>query len=253
MAWPSLKTWTSVVVTVLDLNTEIRDRMATLKTSIADNGDIAAPNAISGVAQGNLLGTSSGNAASPTRSNTNLKLYDNSASNWAGVGTDTAGKMYFVTGTSGTPSTRFSIDPAGTVVVPSPGVFEALGASLLADTIPLLRGYQEKFQIVASAGTTVIDIANGNHVILTLGTNVSAFTITSSVFGFTSGYVQPVVFHIQHDGTLRTITWTINGIAVRFSSAVAPTLASANGFITRVVVYLMSGYAFFGEQIGYNG
>jgi hypothetical protein len=123
----------------------------------------------------------------------------------------------------------------------------------LGDAVPLIRGYQEKYQTVAAASTTVIDISSGNHIILTLGTNISAFTITSGFFGFTSGYVQPIVFHIQHDGTLRTITWTINGSGVRFSSAAAPTLVATNGIITRVVIYYMSGYAVFGEQIGYNG
>ncbi len=41
MAWPSLKTWTAAVVTVLDMNTEVRDRMSTLKTSIADDGRVS--------------------------------------------------------------------------------------------------------------------------------------------------------------------------------------------------------------------
>ncbi len=45
MSWPALKTWTASVVTVLDMNTEVRDRMALLKTSIADDGTIAATTA----------------------------------------------------------------------------------------------------------------------------------------------------------------------------------------------------------------
>ncbi len=40
MSWPPVKTWTAVVVTVPDLNTEIRDRMTLLKTSIDDNGHL---------------------------------------------------------------------------------------------------------------------------------------------------------------------------------------------------------------------
>jgi hypothetical protein len=245
--WTTPKTWTAVVVTVLDLNTHIRDNLNILKTSIADNGDIVAPNAIIGSAQGNRFGTSgTGSMTTPTRGNTNILLYDNGATNWSGIGAEHAdGTMYFVTGNTGTPATRLTISPSGGVTIP--------GLSSLADCVPMLRGYQEKFQTVAAAGTTVIDLAAGNHIILTLGASISAFTITSSLFGLTAGYVQPIVFHIQHDGTARSITWTINGNGVRFSSGAAPTLASANGFITRVVVYYMAGYSVFGEQIGYNG
>ena len=68
----------------------------------------------------------------------------------------------------------------------------------------------------------------------------------------TTGYVVPIVLHIQHDGTLRAITWTINGSGVRFSGGAAPQLGSANGYITRVVIYYMVGYAIFGEQIGFT-
>ncbi len=38
MSWPTVKTWTAVVVTVADMNTEVRDRMTLLKTSMNDDG-----------------------------------------------------------------------------------------------------------------------------------------------------------------------------------------------------------------------
>lgn len=42
--WPgAVKTWTAVLVTVADLNTEIRDRFSWAKTSIDDNGHVIDP------------------------------------------------------------------------------------------------------------------------------------------------------------------------------------------------------------------
>jgi hypothetical protein len=126
------------------------------------------------------------------------------------------------------------------------------GGCKLQDVVPSMRGYQEKWQIVPAAATTNIDLSAGNHIILTLGTNISAFNISSSQLPIASGYVTPIVFHIQHDGVLRAITWTINGSGTRFSGGAQPQLASANGYITRVVIYYMAGYAVFGEQIGFT-
>ncbi len=189
MAWPSLKTWTSVVVTVLDLNTEIRDRMALLKTSIADDGTINA-----------------GAATIDTLSIT------------TGIGT-----------------------PSGNGV----GNFGRLCGRLLA--------YGEYFQTATpSAGVVSFDINSGNHVILNHTADVTSFTMTDGIFGFTAGVMYPIVFYIKHNGTPHTITWTINTTPVRFSSAVAPTLSSGNGFYDRVVIYYMYGTDAFGEQIGYN-
>ncbi len=158
MAWPSLKTWTASVVTVLDLNTEIRDRMATLKTSIADNGDIA-----------------------------------------------------------------------------------------------FLKGYAEKSQSVAPvAGVVTIDLANGNHVFVTLNANITSFAVSNSVSGILGGYVIPIVLWIVNDGTLRTITWTVDGLSVQFSDNVAPTLSGTNAKVDRVVLYFSSGTAVYGDQVGHN-
>lgn len=38
MSWPTVKTWTASVVSVADMNTEVRDRMTLLKTSMNDDG-----------------------------------------------------------------------------------------------------------------------------------------------------------------------------------------------------------------------
>ncbi len=189
MSWPSLKTWTASVVTVLDLNTEIRDRMATLKTSIADDGTINA-----------------GTAVIDTLS---------------------------ITTSIGTPS--------GSGV----GNFGLLCGRL--------RSYGELYQTATpSAGVVSFDIGSGNHVVLNHTADVTSFTITVGLFGFTAGTVYPIVLYIKHNGTPHTITWTVNGGSVKFSSNVAPTLSSANGAYDRVVLYYAYGLEVFGEQIGYN-
>lgn len=77
-------------------------------------GSFYGPAAINAWSQGSVFGSPAGSYTSPTPSNTNLVLYDNSASNWAGIGSDTSGDMYFTTGTSGV-STRLIIQPSGYV------------------------------------------------------------------------------------------------------------------------------------------
>jgi hypothetical protein len=54
---------------------------------------------------GSVFGTPAGNYVSPTNTNTNLLLYNNSSTNYAGFGVDAAGNAYAVTGTSA-PSTK---------------------------------------------------------------------------------------------------------------------------------------------------
>jgi hypothetical protein len=65
-------------------------------------------------AAGSRFGTAAGDRTTPTRANTNILLYDNSSTNWAGIGADTAGYVYIVTGTSA-PASRVIIDTSGFV------------------------------------------------------------------------------------------------------------------------------------------
>ena len=66
--------------------------------------------------QGNRFGGAAGSASAPTTANTNILLYNNSASNWSGIGSWTDGSMYFVTGVSA-PATRLFINNVGSVGV----------------------------------------------------------------------------------------------------------------------------------------
>lgn len=87
--------------------------------SLSSSGAIAgttitASGAFSTTAQANKFGSAAGSYTSPTVNNTNVKLYENSSTNWSGIGSHTDGSMYFVTGISA-PATRLLIDPSGAI------------------------------------------------------------------------------------------------------------------------------------------
>ncbi len=116
-----------------------------------------------------------------------------------------------------------------------------------------LGGYSESYQAVSpGAGVVTFDLAAGNHVVVNVTANITSFTMTDSVGSLTSGRVYPIVFYLKNDGTLRTITWTINGNTVLFSSGSTPTLTGTNNKHDRVVLYYMVGLGVFGDQIGIN-
>jgi hypothetical protein len=155
------------------------------------------------------------------------------------------------------------IDTAtGSILVPSGKSLTMNGAmtagqtpatQFLGNVFALLLGYEEKYQTgTISAGNLTIDIAGGNHVFVTMNANITSITVVSGIFGLVTGYVAPPVLHLVGDGTLRTVTWTVNSTAVRFSNGVAPTLVGTSGKVTRVVLYLATGKDYWGEQIGYN-
>jgi hypothetical protein len=64
--------------------------------------------------QASKFGAASGSMTAPTNSNTNVLLYNNSSTNWSGIGSHTDGSMYFVTGTS-SPATRLVVAATGYV------------------------------------------------------------------------------------------------------------------------------------------
>jgi hypothetical protein len=57
----------------------------------------------------NVFGGPVGSATAPAPTDANLVLYNNSGGNWAGIGSDSAGNMWFRTGTSGTPNPALMI------------------------------------------------------------------------------------------------------------------------------------------------
>lgn len=92
-----------------------------------------------------------------------------------------------------------------------------------------LKGYGERWQTASiAAGVVSINYALGNHVQVSLNANITSFMITNLP---ASGLnvVAPIVVYFIADGTPRTVTHTLNAVAVRFPGAVAPTMTSASG------------------------
>jgi hypothetical protein len=67
--------------------------------------------------KGNLFGGSTGNATTPAVGDANILLYQASAANWAGIGANVLGDIWFRTGTSGSPDARVVITASGLVAV----------------------------------------------------------------------------------------------------------------------------------------
>jgi hypothetical protein len=103
--------------------------------SCADNNLLAIANSLSEIASGGssaqrtartnlgftgpgiVIGSAGGSYTSPTTANTNILLYDNSATNWAGIGSDVSGRTYFVTGVTA-PAARLVIGLNGGIFTP---------------------------------------------------------------------------------------------------------------------------------------
>ena len=79
-------------------------------------GNFFATGYVAATGQSSKFGAAAGSASSPTVSNTNIILYNNSASNWSGIGSDVSGNMYFTAGTAGV-ATRMMVAQTGNVGV----------------------------------------------------------------------------------------------------------------------------------------
>lgn len=119
-----------------------------------------------------------------------------------------------------------------------------------------LRGYAETSQAVSIvSGVVSVDLAAGNHVVVTLTANITSFTLTSSALSLaTANAVFPVVLYLLNNGTVRTITWTVNGNGVHFGGGVAPTMTGTNGKYDIVVLTYCTGAGLFvfGDVKGQN-
>src|SRR3989338_1205920 len=73
------------------------------------------PSHVLEVTRGARIGTNFGSLTAIPRGNANILLYDAGDTNWAGLGADGSGNVWFKTGTSGTPDARLVIDNAGNV------------------------------------------------------------------------------------------------------------------------------------------
>jgi hypothetical protein len=123
--------------------------------------------------QASVIGSAAGSTASPTNANTNLLLYNNSATNYAGIGASVAGDVYIVTGTSA-PVSRLVITPAGNV---------AIGVAAPS----------YKFHVVgtAAAGSIASGISSGP----------AGADTTTSLINFTDATVTVIVGAITRNGS----------------------------------------------------
>lgn len=98
-------------------------QIANLGTVAGNAGVLTVTGKITASSKGHLLGTASGSAVAPANTDANILLYNASSTNWAGVGCDTNGSVWFRTGTSGTPDPRLAILFDGKIGIgtPTPG------------------------------------------------------------------------------------------------------------------------------------
>lgn len=126
-------------------------------------------------------------------------------------------------------------------------------------TLASIGGFVKKLQLwswreswqsgTIVAGVVTIDASLGNHVwINQVVANITSFTITNYS---TSQEMHPIVVYFVADGTARSITHTINGIAVRFAGQTAPVMTSTNGHIDRIVyTYFGNNSIWLGDVVG---
>jgi hypothetical protein len=79
------------------------------------NGGIGAGGGFYTSAKGNLLGNPSGSSAGAQNTDANILFYNNSSTNWAGIGCDASGDCWWRVGTSGTANPCFFINNTGIV------------------------------------------------------------------------------------------------------------------------------------------
>lgn len=143
-------------------------------------------------AQANRLGSNAGSLASPTNANTNLLLYNASATNYAGIGADAGGAIYFVTGTAA-PATKLSIPvgagggisiygaTSGTITLKTPAVAGTNTITFPAGTTDFSStGGAGQFVKQNSAGGALTVAAVAVSELSGLGAGVAAFLATPS-------------------------------------------------------------------------
>jgi len=119
--------------------------------------------------QGSIFGANNGSFTAPASTTTNIVLYWNSSVNWAGIGADGGGHIYFRTGTSGTPDARMVILSTGNVGI---GTTSPWGQTVVAGSSvagpSLTHGTYTMFSTAVSGGTELSFVHS----------NVSPFTIS---------------------------------------------------------------------------
>ena len=178
MAWTTPRTWvTSEVVTKALMDTHVRDNLQYLKDVITGTGttqDVTLTGKIVAVAKSHQFGVNGGTSLIGALATTdaNILLYNNSATNWAGFGTDSSGNLWARTGTSGTHEARWGIIASGEMYISVAGTASLPVISRLTDTNTGLYFSAADTLDVALGGVQAVQF--GATGVLAAGTSASA-------------------------------------------------------------------------------
>jgi hypothetical protein len=89
-----------------------------------------------------------------------------------------------------------------------------------------------------SAGVVTLDLNTANFFAVSLNANITSFTVTNIP---TTGTAEEFAIELTADGTARTVTWTLQGVAAKWASGTAPTLTSTSGKKDTFVFYTHDG------------
>lgn len=110
-----------------------------------------------------------------------------------------------------------------------------------------LKGYHETVQaLTIVAGVVTIDYSLGNHVTVPLNANITSFVVTNLP---ATSKAAAIVLYFTADGTLRTITHSLNGHTAKFGSGNTPTMTSTNGKIDKLVYSTIDGGSTFMAEV----
>ena len=136
--------------------------------AVTITGDITISGVITSRAKGHSLGTASGTASPPLKSEANIIFYDAGGDNWAGMGSDNGGNVWIRTGLTGTPGPALFIDQARNItflkspIAPTPGAGD--NSTKIATTAFVLANPASGPFVLLSGGTMtgMLTVANGD-------------------------------------------------------------------------------------------
>jgi hypothetical protein len=177
----------------------------------ADGATTAAANATAAAAVGGITKWVSGTT------------YNQNVCAWS----PTNGLTYRRTGTSGVSTT----DPAS----------DAANWTLQATA---LRELKATAAIVSNVLT--MEARSANIFVVALNANITSFTMTGLP---ATGLMYGFILELVADGTARSVTWTINGVTVKWAGNILPVLTATNGKRDTFVLYTYDAGASWSAQI----
>jgi hypothetical protein len=108
--------------------------------------------------------------------------------------------------------------------------------TLSGKTITALKEVKTAPSIASNVLT--IDCSTGNAFAVALNANITSFTVSNIP---ASGTFYGFILEFTADGTARTVTWSFQGVTVKWAGATAPTLTSTSGKRDSFVFYTYDG------------